>query len=152
MPLIVGFEGIFGFYNILDSISILPPKVLPQVLLVENTQQRHASLEHQQRLNNGVLTWNTNDGLKNTTFTTHNKNDFNRWIKGIFGFWNILDGISVFLPEVLPQLLWVENTPQRHFKFFAQIEDQQRQKILPEVLPQVLLVENTQQRHSKFFA
>ena len=51
-----------------------------------------------------------------------------------------------------------KNTQQRHSKFFAQMEDQQRQNILdgisillPKVLPQVLLVENTQQRHSKFF-
>ena len=35
--------------NILDGISILFPEVLPQVLLVENTQQRLANLEHQQR-------------------------------------------------------------------------------------------------------
>jgi hypothetical protein len=62
-------------------------------------------------------------------------------------------GISILLPKVLPQVLLVENTQQRHSKFFAQMEDQQRQKelfdvyrLLSEVLPQVMLVENTQQR------
>jgi hypothetical protein len=50
-------------------------------------------------------------------------------IKGIFGFWNILDCISILLPKVLPQVLWVENTAQRHSKFLSQMEDQQRQKV-----------------------
>ena len=37
---------------------------------------------------------------------TNKKNALNRWIEGIFGFWNILHGISILLPEVLPQVLW----------------------------------------------
>jgi hypothetical protein len=56
---------------------------------------------------------------------THNKNALNRWIKGIFGFWNILDGISIPLPEVLPQVLLVENTQQRR----ANLEHKQRHQI-----------------------
>lgn len=41
---------------------------------------------------------------------------------------NNLFEVQKFLPKVLQRVLVVENTQQRHSKFFAQMEDQQRRK------------------------